>query len=217
MTEILIENARGGGRAEQLLFTALDISNELGTSDRNLNQGWYPRLEEIYWWDTDSMKIGSRYTAIARERFIELQSAISPKIPLKNSDNLIVRNDDGKPLMANNPNRIGIKEYRHQVWKKLDKFPGKQRVDAPTELESIEAEICEESSIVLSESAYLTNENLGTVIDTEITNFANIGHAIGLEIGALIASQISETVNQQVTEGLKDLKKNINRSGKRKS
>jgi hypothetical protein len=104
----------------KLTYTAVDLAKEMGTSDRNLSQNWLPKLKEIFWWRIADLRDGERFTAWAREEFFNLQLNISPKIPMRSPDGIILRDDSGKPLMQSNASRIGIEEYKQQLWERYN-------------------------------------------------------------------------------------------------
>lgn len=100
----------------KLTYTAVDLAVLLGTSDTNIRTNWLPKLEEVFWWKVADLKDGNRFTAWAREEEFFNLHAISPKIPMRSSDCIILRDDTGKPLMQSNSDRIGIETYKKQVW-----------------------------------------------------------------------------------------------------
>ncbi|WP_066425149.1 hypothetical protein [Anabaena sp. 4-3] len=205
---------------EQLTYTAVELARELGTSDTNIRTNWFPKLEEIWWWCVADLKDGERYTATAREKFFELQEAISPKVPVRSPDNIILRNDDGKPLMQNNPNRIGIAAYKDKVWQKYNRIPP-QRVDAPTaEVLAqipVEAEICDESSIILQEQGLARIDELGQNVDNL---FDLIDQAATANANALVgryAEKLTTTVQAGISNVHANLGKAMNSRTRQKS
>jgi hypothetical protein len=198
----------------KLTYTAVDLAKELGTSDRNLSQNWLPKLEEIFWWKVADLRDGDRFTAWAREEFFNLQAAISPKIPMRSPDGIILRDDSGKPLMQTNPDRIGIDIYKKQVWERYNRTPEK-RVDAPVAIVPVEVV---DSEIIEREETALTNiDALGSFVDLNLENLRQAGRALGNEIGATFLEEVTTGANETITNGLNTLGKALNPRSRRKS
>jgi hypothetical protein len=198
----------------KLTYTAVDLAKELGTSDRNLSQNWFPKLEEIFWWKVADLKDGDRFTAWAREEFFNLQAAISPKVPMRSPDCIILRDDSGKPLMQPNPDRIGIDAYKQQLWERYNRTPEK-RVDAPAAIVPVEVV---DSEIIEREETALTNiDNLGSFLDLNLANITQSGRALGNEIGAIFLEETAKGADETIRNGLNNLGKALNPRSRRKS
>lgn len=198
----------------KLTYTAVDLAKELGTSDRNLSQNWLPKLEEIFWWKVADLRDEDRFTAWAREEFFNLQTAISPKIPMRSPDGIILRDDSGKPLMQPNPDRIGIETYKQQIWERYNRTPEK-RVDAPAAIVPVEVV---DSEIIEREETALTNiDALGNFLDLNLANLRQAGRALGNEIGATFLEEVTTGANETITNGLNTLGKALNPRSRRKS
>lgn len=198
----------------KLTYTAVDLAKELGTSDRNLSQNWLPKLEQIFWWKVEDLRDEDRFTAWAREEFFNLQAAISPKIPMRSPDGIILRDDNGKPLMQTNPDRIGIDTYKNQIWERYNRIPEK-RVDAPIAIVPVEVV---DSEIIEREETALTNiDALGSFIDLNFENLRQAGRALGSEIGATFLEEVTTGANETITNGLNTLGKALNPRSRRKS
>ncbi len=200
----------------RLTYTAVDLAKELGTSDRNLNQSWYPKLCEIYWWKKDELKKGEKYTAWAREEFFKLQAAISPKLPMRNEDEMIIRDENGSPLIENNPDRIGIKKYKQLVWEKYNRFPP-ARVDAPTQEQVVEAEVCDVESITLYEGGLSTLDDFESDFDNIFDLVRTEAKANGNYIVGLYADELSKTVKEGVSGVHQKMGKAMSSRSRRKS
>ncbi len=189
-----------------LTYTALDLARELGTSDRNLSQNWLPKLEEAFWWRTADLKDGDRFTAWAKEEFFNLQAAISPKVPLRSADGIILRDDSQKPLMIPNSNRIGIKDYQRQVWQQYNRFPEK-RVDAPQAL--VPTEVIDVEVLESQESSLALMDSLGDNLDNKLQYFEQVGTILGDAISDKIISSMSDRINTNINDAMTNLGKNI--------
>lgn len=189
-----------------LTYTALDLARELGTSDRNLSQNWLPKLEETFWWRVADLKDGDRFTAWAKEEFFNLQAAISPKVPLRSADGIILRHDDQKPLMVNNDNRIGIKEYQRQIWEQYNRFPEK-RVDAPAV--AIPAEVVDAEVLESQESSLAIIDSLGETVDDQLQRFEQIGNLLGDAISDKIVGSMSQRISTNINTAINNLGKNL--------
>jgi len=188
----------------KLTYTANDLAKELGTSDRNLSQNWLPKLEEVFWWRVADLKENDRFTAWAREEFFTLQLAISPKIPMKSPDGIILRDDAGKPLMQTNPDRIGIEEYKRQVWERYNRIPEK-RIDAP--LAVVPVEVFDADLIDMEESALERVDNLGEFLNLNLDHIRQSGRSLGQQIGATFLEEISTSAEETIKTGLNSLGK----------
>lgn len=197
----------------KLTYTASDLAKELGTSDRNLSQNWLPKLEEIFWWKLPDLKEGDRFTAWAREEFFNLQTAISPKIPMRSPDGIILRDDSGKPLMQTNADRIGINDYKQQIWQRYNRVPEK-RVDAPSAI--IPVEVMDADLIDREEAVLEKVDNLGNFIDLNLDQLKQAGRSLGQQIGATFLEEMSTTAEETIKTGLSSLGKALS-PRKRKS
>jgi hypothetical protein len=200
--------------AIKLTYTAVDLAKELGTSDRNLSQNWLPKLEEIFWWKVADLKDEERFTAWAREEFFNLQAAISPKIPMRSPDSIILRDDNGKPLMQSNPDRIGIDVYKQQIWERYNRFPEK-RVDAPAAI--VPVEVVDADVLEIEETTLTNIDSLGNFIDLNLANVRQSGRALGHVIGATFLEEINAGANDTIKNGLENLGKALNPRSRRKS
>lgn len=189
-----------------LTYTALDLARELGTSDRNLGQNWLPKLEETFWWRTSDLKDGERFTAWAKEEFFNLQAAISPKVPLRSADGIILRDDSQKPLMVVNNNRIGIKEYQHRIWSQFNRFPEK-RVDAP--LATIPTEVVETEVVEAHELSLEKIDSLGTFLDIQAEYLEQVGAVLGDALSVPIVKRMNERISENITGAVQNVGKNI--------
>lgn len=198
----------------KLTYTAVELAKELGTSDTNIRTNWLPKLEEVFWWKVADLKDGDRFTAWAREEFFNLQAAISPKIPMRSPDCIILRDDSGKPLMQINPERIGIETYKKQVWERYNRLPEK-RVDAPSEI--VPVEVLDANIIEREETALTSIDNLGSFLDLNLANFMQSGRALGNEIGAIFLEETAKGADETIRNGLNTLGKALNPRSRRKS
>jgi hypothetical protein len=199
---------------EKLTYTAVDLAKELGTSDTNIRTNWLPKLEEVFWWKVADLKDSDRFTAWAREEFFNLQAAISPKIPMRSPDSIILRDDSGKPLMKSNSDRIGIEAYKQQIWERYNRRPEK-RVDAPAEIVPVEVL---DADIIEREETALTNiDSLGNFLDLNLSNFMQSGRALGNEIGAIFLEETAKGADETIRNGLNTLGKALNPRSRRKS
>ncbi|MBD2006483.1 hypothetical protein NDI37_21990 [Funiculus sociatus GB2-A5] len=189
-----------------LTYTALDLARELGTSDRNLSQNWLPKLEETFWWRTADLKDGERFTAWAKEEFFNLQAAISPKVPLRSADGIILRDDSQKPLMIPNDNRIGIKEYQQRIWQQYNRFPEK-RVDAP--LATVPAEVVESEVVEAHELSLEKIDSLGTFLDIQAEYLEQVGTVLGDALSVPIVKRMNERISENITGAVQNVGKNI--------
>lgn len=202
----------GKKQSIRLTYTAIDLAKELGTSDRNLSQNWFPKLEEIFWWRVADLKDDERYTAWGREEFFNLQSAISPKVPMRSPDGIILRDDAGKPLMQVNNNRVGIESYKKQIWERYNRFPEK-RVDAPgaiTPVEVVDIEILDRE-----EAATSKIDNLESFIDLNLGSLRQAGRALGNEIGATFLEEVTTGASETIKGGIENLGKALDPRSRR--
>jgi len=188
----------------KLTYTAVDLAKELGTSDRNLSQNWLPKLEEIFWWKLPDLKEGERYSAWAREEFFNLQAAISPKIPMRSPDGIILRDDSGKPLMQTNPDRIGINDYKQQIWQRYNRVPEK-RIDAPSAI--VPVEVMDADLIDREEAALEKVDSLGEFVNLNLDQLRQAGRSLGQEIGATFLEEMSTSAEETIKSGLNSLGK----------
>ncbi|MDF5733846.1 MAG: hypothetical protein PUP92_39220 [Rhizonema sp. PD38] len=193
-----------GKKQIRLTYTAIDLAKELGTSDRNLSQNWLPKLEEIFWWRVADLRVEDRFTGWAREEFFNLQAAISPKIPMKSPDGIILRDDSGKPLVQQNSSRIGIDSYKKQVWSRYNRFPEK-RVDAPTAI--VPVEVVDVDLLEREETSFTKIDGLESFIDLQIGNLRQAGRALGNEIGASFLEEVTNGASETIKTGLGSLGK----------
>jgi tetrahydromethanopterin S-methyltransferase subunit G len=188
----------------KLTYTAVDLAKEMGTSDRNLSQNWLPKLEEIFWWKLPDLKEGERYSAWAREEFFNLQAAISPKIPMRSPDGIILRDDSGKPLMQGNPDRIGINDYKQQIWQRYNRVPEK-RIDAPSAI--VPVEVMDADLIDREEAALEKVDSLGEFVNLNLDQLRQAGRSLGQEIGATFLEEMSTSAEETIKSGLNSLGK----------
>lgn len=198
----------------KLTYTAVDLAKELGTSDTNIRTNWLPKLEEVFWWKVADLKDGDRFTAWAREEFFNLQVAISPKIPMRSPDCIILRDDSGKPLMQTNPERIGIETYKQQVWERYNRLPEK-RVDAPSAI--VPVEVVDVEMLEREESTFTDIDSLGNFLDFNLANLRQAGRALGNEIGATFLEETTKGADETIRNGLNTLGKALNPRSRRKS
>ncbi|MBD1836652.1 hypothetical protein [Coleofasciculus sp. FACHB-501] len=189
-----------------LTYTALDLARELGTSDRNLSQNWLPKLEETFWWRVADLKDSDRFTAWAKEEFFNLQAAISPKVPLRSADGIILRDDNQKPLMITNADRIGIKEYQQRVWQQYNRFPEK-RVDAP--LATIPSEVVEAEVVEAHELSLQEMDSLGSFLDIQAEYLEQVGTVLGDALSVPIVKRMNERISENITGAVQNVGKNI--------
>ncbi|KAB8318263.1 hypothetical protein SD81_017060 [Tolypothrix campylonemoides VB511288] len=188
----------------KLTYTAVDLAKELGTSDRNLSQNWLPKLEEVFWWRITDLKEGDRFTAWAREEFFALQAAISPKVPMRSPDGIILRDDAGKPLMQGNPDRIGIEQYKRQIWERYNRVPEK-RVDAPSAI--VPVEVLDADLIDREEAALEKVDSLGEFVNLNLEQLRQAGRSLGQEIAATFLEEVTTGAEESIKSGLNSLGK----------
>lgn len=188
----------------KITYTAVDLAKELGTSDRNLSQNWLPKLKDIFWWKVNDLKSGERFTAWAREEFFNLQLNISPKIPMRSPDGIILRDDSGKPLMQNNPNRIGVEEYKQQIWERYNRFPEK-RVDAPSAI--VPVEVLDVDLVDREEAAFEKVDSLGEFVNLNLQQLRQAGRSLGQEIAATFLEEVTTGAEESIKSGLNSLGK----------
>lgn len=198
----------------KLTYTAVDLAKELGTSDTNIRTNWLPKLEEVFWWKVADLKDGDRFTAWAREEFFNLQAAISPKVPMRSPDCIILRDDSGKPLMQSNPERIGIETYKKQVWERYNRLPEK-RIDAPAAI--VPVEVVDVEMLEREESTFTDIDELGGFLDLNLANLRQAGRALGNEIGATFLEEVTTGASDTIKNGLGNLGKALDPRSRRKS
>jgi hypothetical protein len=198
----------------KLTYTAVDLAKELGTSDTNIRANWLPKLEEVFWWKVSDLKDGDRFTAWAREEFFNLQAAISPKVPMRSPDSIILRDDSGKPLMQSNSERIGIDAYKQRVWERYNRTPEK-RVDAPAEI--VPVEVVDVEMLELEETTFTNIDELGGFLDLNLASLRQSGRALGNEIGATFLEEVTTGASDTIKNGLGNLGKALNPRSRRKS
>ena len=199
-----------------LKYSAVEAAKYWGTSDRSVAQSWTDKLTEIFWWRVEDLKEADsdRYTQFALEEFGKLQAAISPKVPVRNDDGLIIRDDSGKPKMEKNTNRIGFDVYKNQVWSEFNRFP-EQRVDAPTEV--LDGEVCDEFAMVPLEESMQSIDNLESFMDSSLSFIDEIGEVVGDRIVAQFSSAVTKRVDEGITDTLTGLKKSLDPRQRAKS
>lgn len=204
------------GESTNLTYTATSIAKYLGVANPQIGR-WRERVFEIWEFCQDSLvedpKANNlKYTETGKRAFELYQQNCCNRIPKRSEDNLILRDENGKVLVVDNPNYTPWKEYRDRIWKEQN-WNQAQPVDvaityAPQEQVSLAALDTEDSAISEVDDF---GDGLGGFLD----KIAQAGLEIGQEAGAAFSENVVAGFKQTTSSTMGKLGKTLESRGKK--
>lgn len=127
---------------------------------------------------------------------------------MRSPDGIILRDDAGKPLIQGNPDRIGIEQYKRQIWERYNCVPEK-RVDAPSAI--VPVEVLDADLIDREEAALEKVDSLGEFVNLNLEQLRQAvrqaGRSLGQEIAATFLEEVTTGAEESIKSGLNSLGK----------
>ena len=196
----------------QLTYTAIALGKELGITGKSVTK-WWEKISQTYYWCIDSLvedpQAGNlKFTQHGLQVFREYQQACSIKVPVTNEDSVILRGDNGLPLMQHNPNRVSFSSYQGTVWSKFNRFPSPSRADEPTEIVPIADHVYDVEVLESQEQHLCRVENTGDFINGIFDEFREAGSIAG----DAAVEAFSEGLTARFQTGVKEVYSNLGKA-----